>query len=125
MSDEAPRPPDGPEKTASGFPWDLALQALGVGASLAAWIAVVGGAKVWARLESAEIPATQTLSTLPRELLIVECLQTLLVPILLGVAAALVVLLLRRVWSPSPARFSSASWRRRPSRTRRGSRAPA
>jgi patatin-related protein len=74
------------------FPWDLAIQIVGLGAALAAWVAVVGGGKLWARWEAAEIPTTQTLASLPRELMITEGLQTLLVPLLLGAGAALLLL---------------------------------
>ncbi len=72
-------------------PWDLLLQVAGAGAAIAGWIAVVGGARVWARLHAADIPATQTLSVLPRELLIVEGLQALLVPLVIGGGLAVVV----------------------------------
>jgi hypothetical protein len=73
-----------------------APQILGAGAAIAAWIAVVGGARVWARLHAAEIPATQTLSVLPRQLLIVEGPQALLVPLLIGGAIAIFVYYSRR-----------------------------
>jgi hypothetical protein len=49
-----------------GVRWDLLLQVVGAGAAIAAWIAVVGGARVWAKMYAADIPATQTLSVLPR-----------------------------------------------------------
>src|SRR4051794_10891233 len=71
--------------------WDTIVQVVGAGAAIAAWIAVVGGGRVWARLHAAEIPATQTLAVLPRQLLLVEGLQTLLAPLLIGAVAALLV----------------------------------
>jgi hypothetical protein len=85
-------PPVPPAATSGPVPWDLVIQLLGLGAALAAWVAVVGGGKVWARFESAGIPTTQTLAGLPRELMITEGLQTLLVPVLLGAGAALLFL---------------------------------
>lgn len=49
------------------------------------------GGRVWARLHAADIPATQTLAVLPRDLLLVEGLQTLLAPLLIGALGALLV----------------------------------
>jgi hypothetical protein len=54
-------------------------------------MAVVGGAREWARLHNAGIPSTQTLTVLPRQLLIVEGFQTLLFPLLIGGSVALLV----------------------------------
>jgi hypothetical protein len=65
------------------------VEILGLGTALAAWIVVVGGGRVWARLDAAHLPTTQTLANLPKQLFIVEGLQTLLVPILLGATIAL------------------------------------
>jgi hypothetical protein len=48
-------------------------------------------------MHAADIPATQTLSVLPRRLLIVEGLQALLVPLLIGGGLALIVHFSRRV----------------------------
>jgi len=94
--------PDPPGEPASkGFPWDLAFQAVGVVAGLAAWIALVGGAKLWARFNRANIEATQTIAGLPRELLVEEGLITLVVPILLGIAAAVIVLAWPDDWGDS------------------------
>lgn len=91
---EVPRSPDtGPE---SGSRWQLALQFIGAGAAIGAWIAVVGGARMWARLDTIGVPPAQTVSMLPRELLISEGLRTLAVPLLLGGAIAIVVYLSRR-----------------------------
>jgi hypothetical protein len=71
--------------------WDLVLQIVGASAGLAAWVAVVGGAAVWARLAAAHLPTTQTLAVLPRELFVVEGLRTLLFPLLLGAIVALLL----------------------------------
>jgi outer membrane protein OmpA-like peptidoglycan-associated protein len=74
---------------------ELAVQLLGAGAGIAAWIALVGGARLWARMEALGVPAAQTVSSLPRELLIAEGFRTLLVPLLLGAAIAGIVYLSR------------------------------
>src|SRR4051794_30862802 len=79
------------EAGAGGVRWDLVIQVLGATAALTGWIAVVGGARVWAKLHAAEIPATHTLSVLPRQQLITEGLQSLLVPLLLGAGLAVFV----------------------------------
>jgi outer membrane protein OmpA-like peptidoglycan-associated protein len=59
-------------------------------------VAVVGGARLWARFEAAGVPAAQAVSALPRELLISEGGRTLLVPLLLGGAVAVFTYLSRR-----------------------------
>jgi hypothetical protein len=101
------------------IPWDLILQVVGAGAAIAAWIAVVGGARVWARLYAADIPATQTLSVLPRQLLLVEGLQALLAPLLIGGGLSLFVYYSRSRQtsdkehgrgSPRASRSSQRSW---------------
>jgi outer membrane protein OmpA-like peptidoglycan-associated protein len=69
---------------------------LGAGAGIAAWVVVVGGARMWAKLTAVDVPADQTVSVLPRGLLITEGLRTLVVPLLLGGAVAVFVYLSRR-----------------------------
>lgn len=69
--------------------WERLGQIIGVIAAVAGWIAVVGGARMWARLHNAHIPTTQTLAVLPRQLLIVEGFQTLVAPLLIGGGVAL------------------------------------
>jgi outer membrane protein OmpA-like peptidoglycan-associated protein len=86
--------------------WALVLQVLGAGAGIGAWIAVVGGARLWARLDALHVPAAQTVSVMPRELLIAEGFRTLLVPLLLGAAIAVLAYLSRRdseTEKPAPA----------------------
>jgi hypothetical protein len=128
-----PAPPGGggpvtsgePERDAGSptrLPWDLVLQIVGAGTALAAWIAVVGGARVWARLDAAELPATQTLSRLPQRLFVVEGLQTLLLPLLLGGFVAMTVAFTHPRVEPGPTEPEQAeaaggappglSWRR-------------
>jgi hypothetical protein len=91
---------DRPTGGDGGVPWEPITQVLGAGAALAAWIAVVGGGRVWAKLHASDIPATQTLSVLPRQLLIVEGLQTLFVPVVLGAGLAALVYFSRRSQKP-------------------------
>jgi hypothetical protein len=95
---------------AGRIPWDLVLQAIGAVAALTAFLAVVGGARVWARLHAANIPETQTLAGLPKDLYVVEGLQTLLVPLLLGAIVALLLYMSRPLGDPvsgSPAAVGS------------------
>lgn len=80
-----------------GPDWELLLQVVGLGAALGAWVAVVGGATVWARLANAGLPALPTLAGVGREWMLVEGFRTLLVPVLLG---ALVSLLVYYTWQP-------------------------
>src|SRR5438132_740877 len=77
-----------PPRGFRSIPWESIAQFLGAGVAIGAWVAVVGGARVWARLHAAKVPATQTLALLPRQLLIVEGFQALLVPLLIGGALA-------------------------------------
>ena len=98
-------------------PWETITQLLGAGAALAAWIAVVGGGRVWAKLHASDIPATQTLAVLPRQLLIVEGLQTLLVPVLLGAGLAALVYFSRRSAGQRTPK-ASRRWRTSASSTR-------
>src|SRR4051794_13113823 len=104
-------PPPGPpapatpaEPSATGgertIPWDTILQAVGAVTALAAWVALVGGAHIWARLSAAHVPNRQTLAALPQTLFIVEGLQTLLVPLLIGAGVALAIYLSRPLAPP-------------------------
>ena len=97
-TDEAPERTRERENGAPGpnIPWETIAAILGTGTALAAWITVVGGARVWARLHAAEVPASQTLAVLPRDLFLVEGLQTLVLPVLLGGTIAIVVYYARR-----------------------------
>ncbi|NPC41196.1 hypothetical protein [Nocardioides sp. zg-1230] len=80
----------------AGVSWDLVLQGVGLASGLAAWVAIVGGGRLWARMEAAGVPALATLAGVGRGWLVAEGLQTLLVPMLLGVVAALTVYFSRR-----------------------------
>lgn len=91
----APAPLE-PDSGTTGVNWDLVLQGIGVASGLAAWVAVVGGGRLWARMEAAGVPALATLAGVGRGWLVAEGLQTLLVPMLLGVVAALTVYFSRR-----------------------------
>ncbi len=107
--------------------WDRVIDVIGLGAALAAWVVVVGGARVWARLAEAEIPTVQTLVGLGREWLLVEGLQVLAVPILVGTAVALLCYYTRRPEdaaaaakaAPDPAERNSAGGRFLQARTLR------
>jgi hypothetical protein len=76
--------------------WDSALQVaqtLGAVAALVAWV-VVGGAVMWARLESAHVPnATRAVTLLPRDALVAEGLRALAIPLIIAVALALTLYL--------------------------------
>ena len=63
----------------------------GRAAAIVRWIAVVGGARLWAQLDLIDVPAAHTVSALPRELLIAEGFRTLALPFLLAGAVALFV----------------------------------
>jgi hypothetical protein len=71
--------------------WDLILQAVGPASALTAWVAIVGGATLWARMESIDAPALPTLAALGQSWMVTAGLQTLLVPILLGSVVAVLV----------------------------------
>jgi outer membrane protein OmpA-like peptidoglycan-associated protein len=91
MDPEAP-----PSGAARESRWTLAVQVLGAGAGIAAWVIVVGGARMWARLMAIDAPASQTVTVLPKELLVAEGVRTLIVPLLLGGAIAILTYLSRR-----------------------------
>jgi hypothetical protein len=68
-----------------------ALAVIGAGGALAAWVAVVGGIREYARFEAAGVPSPgQTASLLPREALFAEGLVALLPA--LGIALSISVL---------------------------------
>ena len=89
-----------PEANAGVLTWERFFQAAGLGSALVAWVAVVGGATLWARMESIDAPALPTLAALGQSWMITAGLQTLLVPILLGGSVALLVYFSR--WDPVP-----------------------
>lgn len=59
--------------------------------AIGAWVALVGGARLWARLHHADIASAQTLAVLPHQLLVVDGFQTLVAPLLIGGTAALLI----------------------------------
>jgi hypothetical protein len=81
--------------------WKLALEIVGAAAAIGAWVAVVGGAVLYARLENAHIPPLPTVSDLPRGLLIAEGAHALLIPLLIGGALAVLTYLSRAKVIPS------------------------
>jgi uncharacterized protein YjbI with pentapeptide repeats len=94
----ATTPPEGGGAGQASTAWDTIsslLQIVGAGAAFVAWVVVVGGAIVWARLQAAELPRpTRTVTLLPREALLAEGIRALTTVVLVGTAVALVVLLL-------------------------------
>src|SRR4051812_46010974 len=80
---------DAADRTASDLV-KLAAQLLAGAAALVGWVAVVGGVRVWSRLDALGLPqATSTVAALPREALIAEGLRLLTAPIAIaGVTAA-------------------------------------
>lgn len=93
--------PGGP--TGNGVNWDPVLQIAGLAAGLAAWAAVVGGARLWARMVAIDAPALPALAGLGQGWMVAEGLQTLLVPMLLGIVVALLVYFTRLKRSPTDA----------------------
>jgi hypothetical protein len=76
---------DAPAETAAGgFSRAAVLEVVGAGVALAGWIAVVGGAHMWARLSAAHFAPTPSVIFQPRQALLVEGLQTLLFPLIVG-----------------------------------------
>ena len=70
----------------------IAVQILAAGAALAAWVAVVGGARVWARLYSAGISPEWIAPAYSERALVGQGLRALLVPLALGALVAGVLL---------------------------------
>lgn len=75
----------------SGVTWERVFNAVGLASALAAWVAVVGGATMWARLDAIGASALPSLSALGQSWMITAGLQTLLLPMLLGTSAAVLV----------------------------------
>lgn len=74
--------------------WTMAIQVVGATAGLAALTTFVGGAMLWLRFDKLDLPADRAVSLLPRELLLVVGTQALLVPIAVGLAALLLLIVL-------------------------------
>lgn len=65
-----------------------AIKGLAGLAALAVYVQLVGGAVMWARYHSAGIPEMQTITALPPEFLLVIGISALLVPVAIGIGAA-------------------------------------
>jgi len=71
------------------------LQAIAALAAFGAWVVVVGGIRVWARLQAAKLPQpVRTVTLLPRETLIAEGVRALAVTTITAVGVGLFVYLL-------------------------------
>jgi hypothetical protein len=77
--------------TANAFTWERLFNAIGLASALVLWVAVVGGATLWARLEAIGAPALPSLTALGQTWIVTAGLQTLMVPILLGTSVAVLV----------------------------------
>lgn len=85
------------KKAAGGIGLSGLLEIVAAGAAITGWVAVVGGAHMWARLEAAHFSPSPSVAFQPREALLVEGLRTLLFPLL---AAAFIAFLGWYTWSP-------------------------
>jgi hypothetical protein len=82
----------------------------GDGAALVGWIAVIGAAREYARFTAAGIPApAETASLFPRGALLGEGLIALLLPLLVGITAAIITYVALRLVSTKRASWQSAS----------------
>jgi hypothetical protein len=74
------------------------LQAIAALAAFGAWVVVVGGIRVWARLQAAKLPQpVRTVTLLPRETLIAEGVRALAVTAIAAAGSGLFVYLLATV----------------------------
>ncbi|MDX6511604.1 MAG: hypothetical protein QOE36_1108 [Gaiellaceae bacterium] len=80
-----------PDTGGGALPWALVLQVLAAGAALAAWVSVVGGARVWARYYAAGFAPRQSVPLQPRSALVGEGIATLILPLAVAGLVALVV----------------------------------
>ncbi|WP_162529914.1 MFS transporter [Nocardioides caldifontis] len=89
---ESPKPTSidaGEDRGDKPFPWDTVTQVVGLAAALAAWIAVIGGARFWARADNMEVPPIPLLAGAGQEWLLTEGLQSLTLPVVLAAVVAL------------------------------------
>ena len=84
-----------------GVNGELVLQSVGLVTALTAWVAVIGGATLWAQLESINAPALPTLAAVGQVWMVTQGLQTLLVPLLLATAVSALVYFSRWEGRPS------------------------
>jgi hypothetical protein len=88
------------------------LQIAGAGAAIVGWVAIVGGARVTARFEALGIPSPlNTVSALPRSLLLAEGLRALAVPLAVAAITAAGTFAFGRPRRPYNDRVEAA-WRR-------------
>jgi hypothetical protein len=107
LKNRPPKPAagDGPRLSLE-YVVNLAAAVLGLGA----WVAIVGGATMWARFDAAGVAPGQAIASLPREVLIQQGLRTLTLPLLLAGTVALAVIVLGHVPAGAWARDTLA-WR--------------
>jgi|GEM_PF-1988140 len=74
--------------------WTTAIQALGAAAGLGLLATFVGGAMLWLRFDALDLPADRAVALLPKEMLMVVGAHALVVPVLVGLLALLVVVLM-------------------------------
>ena len=81
--------------------WVAVLEVLGGAAALVGWVALIGGVRVWSRLDALGLPqATSTVADLPREALIAEGVRLLLVPLVVAVLGVVLILAVRPIDFP-------------------------
>jgi hypothetical protein len=74
-----------------GLRGGIILELLAAAAGLSAFVAFVGGALMWLRLDELGLPADRGVADLPRGLLLALGAQTLIVPALVGLVATVVL----------------------------------
>ncbi len=82
---------DGEGKGEQANGWAVARWVIGATAGIAAVLTFVGGALMWIRFEQLELPSERAVSVLPKELLLTLGAQSLALPVLMGVAALLLL----------------------------------
>jgi hypothetical protein len=85
------------KKAAGGIGLSALLEIVAAGAAITGWVAVVGGAHMFARLEAAHFSPSPSVAFQPRQALLVEGLRTLLFPLL---AAAFIASIGWYTWNP-------------------------
>jgi len=70
---------------------NVALQILGAAAGLATLATLVGGATLWLRFAALDLPADQAVAQLPKPLLTLFGVHALALPVVVGLAVALIV----------------------------------
>lgn len=78
----------------TGSTLSAALQVVGATAGLGALATVIGGAMLWTRFDALDLPAAQAVAMLPERLLLVIGLHAVVVPLLVGLAVLIFLLLI-------------------------------